>query len=204
MSEMPYDAFIAPSEHGGGGGGAYPAFAQLAGRLLHILPTGREDGVTDKYRPQPHTRLTVDMTFLDGDPIAVVLDKNGEVTAEITPPIAAGQTMTGRWVELGWFVNRLKDRVGQPGYAGMLGVLTRQDTKNGSMWILADPNPQQLAAANAWFAWRNDDIARSRYQPAPPAPAASPFTPQVPAAPAPATPAASAVAPAAPVPPWMR
>ena len=216
MSTMPFEDFDAPSALPGGGG-SHPSMAQLKGRLVHIMPTGREDGVTTDLQPTPHTRLTVELTFLDGAPIEHVLNKQGQVTSTFTPPVQPGQVMTGRFMNQSWFVTRLKDRIGQPGFPGIVGVVAQIPGKRNPLWALTDPTPQQMDAVRQWFAWRNEQGAAAHYVPAPPAPPVAAPAPAY-AAPAPAqTPApqtvASPFAQPAPtpapavsgqVPPWQR
>lgn len=215
MTTMPFDGFQAPSEMGGGG--PRPSLAQLQGRLLHIFPTDIAEGVTSTLKPEPHTRMTCDVTFLDGPPIGQVLNKLGAVTAVLTPPIEAGTVVSDFWINQGWFVNRLKRNFGHAGWPGLLGVLGTQPSKNGGnpMWCLLDPTIQQAEQAKAWFqqvyvtganryvpapvAQLGAPTAQPAYAAAPPAPA-SPWAPGV----APAqVPAAAPVAPVTIVPPWV-
>ncbi len=206
MSEIPYEDFSNPSEMSAGGG-AHPSLAQLSGRLVWLLPTAREDGVTTERKTKPHTKLTCDAAFLTGDPIDRVVRKDGTVSAELDPPVQPGQIMVGRWVNQEWIVNRLRDRVGQPGFPGMIGIVTLSTVKGGNtMWVLSDPSPDDMNRAKAWFAWmRSQPDHATRYVPnaqpvAPPAqPPASPFAPQ--AAPS-APPFAAPAAPAATPDPW--
>lgn len=166
MTDMPFDAFPLPSEMEGGGG-PRPALAQMQGRLLHVFPTGITEGVTSSLRPEPHTRVTCDVTFLDGPPIGQVLNKFGATTAVLTPPIEAGVVVGNFWISQGWLVNRLRPGYGQPGWPGLLGVLATRSTKSGGqMWVLTDPSPQQMEQAKSWFAQVYIKGA-NRYVPAP-------------------------------------
>jgi hypothetical protein len=181
VSEMSFEDFGKPSEMQGTGFGARPALAQMKGRLVHIRPTGREDNIPSKEAGKPpYTRLTCDVTFLSGEPIPVVLDKFGTVSAQIDPPVQAGQIMPETFVSQGWFVSRLKDKVGVPGFPGVLGILDLEKQKSGnSMWIMRDPTPEQMATAKQWFAWAMADRSRALYVPAAPAPQVAPVTPPV-------------------------
>lgn len=169
MSQMAYEDFSKPSELPGGGG-SHPSMAQLAGRLVHIMPTAREDGVTTDLQPTPHTRLTVELTFLDGTPIEVVLDKQNQVKATFTPPVQPGRVMVGRFMNQSWFVARLKDRVNVPGFPGIVGVITQIPGKRNPLWALKDPTPAQMDQVRAWFQWRQEQGSAAVYVPAPPAP----------------------------------
>jgi hypothetical protein len=181
MTEMSFDDFAAPSSLSGGGDGyKRPALSQLSGRLLHVFPTLREDNCVTTYQPTPHTRITAELTFLDGDPIDRVIDKNGTVTAMMSPMVNPGQVMSGYWLNQKWLVNRLKDRVGQPGFPGMVGVLTHERGKSGnSYWALRDPSEAQMNAVRQWFKWRRQQGDFALYVPDPDpveaqAPAAAP------------------------------
>lgn len=209
MTDMPFSGFQAPSEMDAGGG-PRPALAQMQGRLLHIFPTGITEGATSTLKPEPHTRMTCDVTFLDGAPIGQVLNKLGAVTAVLTPPIEAGVVVGDFWINQGWFVNRLKRYAGQAGWPGLLGVLGTQPSKSGSpMWVLLDPSPQQMEQAKVWFA-QVYATGANRYAPAPVqqvgAPAPAPQYATAPAAPA--SPWAPGAAPqyaqqANSIPPWV-
>lgn len=185
-----WQEFTLPSKMQGAGGGRHPSFEQLAGRLVHILPTGREDNVTTDFKKTPHTRLSCDLTFFDGPEIGVVTGKDGQVKAQLTPAVQPGQTMTGRFVNQDWFVSRLKDKVGQPGFPGIVGVLFKgKSDKGNDLWMLQDPSPQQLESVKAWFMWKASNPGQGVYTPsapvtAPPAPAfsAAPMQQQAPAA----------------------
>ena len=225
VTEMSYGEFEKPSEMQGASFGARPALAQMRDRLVHIRPTGREDNVPSKEAGKPpYTRLTCDVTFLSGDPITNVVDRFGAVTAQLDPPVQAGQIMSETFISQGWFVSRLKEKVGAPGFPGVVGILAMEKTKSGSMmWMLRDPSPEQMAQVKQWFVWAMANRSQALYvanispqppagaaspvpgQPASPfvaAPAGSPFAPTPAAAPTPAVPAASP-APAAPVGPWQ-
>jgi hypothetical protein len=211
-----WQEFTLPSALPGGGGGTYPALAQYAGRLLHMLPTSREDNVTTQMKPKPHVRLMVDITFFDGAPIDRVLDKSGQTKAQLSPPLNAGETLKGMFVNQEWFTARLKDHVGEPGFPGIVGVLATVPTKGNPMWMLSDPTPQQLETVKGWFMWKASNPGAGVYVPAapvqappgiaaPPAPAFSAPQPAAGYAPAPGAPfaqppAATPFAAAAPAP----
>jgi len=209
MTEMTFDDFQRPSEIPGGGGGATPSFAQMEGRLVHIYPTARTDNVTSDYRKEPHTRLTVEMTFLDGTPIDRVLLKDGKVKEMLTPPIQPGQTMTGKWINYDWFTSRIADKVGQPGFPGIVGILHKgKSPKSGNdLWMLNDPTPQQMEQIKSWWTWKQQQPPGStNYVPAPPAPpipVAAPAQQYAPAPQQPASPFAPQQPAAAPVGSWQ-
>lgn len=192
-----WQEFTLPSRMQGSGGGRHPSMQQLVGRLVHILPTGREDNVTTEYKKTPHTRLSCDLTFFDGDPITAVLDKSGQVKSQLTPPVQPGQTMQGRFVNQEWFVSRLKDKVGTPGFPGIVGVMHKGKSDRGNdLWQLTDPTPQQLETVKAWFMWKASNPGQGVYVPAAPA-QAPPVAPAF-SAPAQAPAAGYAPAPGAP------
>lgn len=232
MTQMTYDDFTLPSQLPSSGGGGYPSFAQLSGRLLHILPRGRQDNVVTAKQSTPHTRLTCDVTFLDGPAIPAIIDQTGG-QEPLTPPIGPGQVMRDMFMSQKWFVSRLGDKVGVPGFPGIVGVLATETVKGNPMWRLSDPTPEQLAQVKQWFAWRMQQGDAAYYRPDPvqatPAAAPNPFAQQAPAQPdgavVPANPFASTqpaspapaqpqqpVPPAAPLapqpgpetPPWLR
>jgi hypothetical protein len=217
MTNMSYEDFALPSALPGGSGGAWPALAQYNRRLVHIMPVEREDGVTTQLKQRPHTRLKVDITFFDGPAIAEVVSQNGTVTAQMTPPLGAGQTLQGLYMNQEWFVARLKDRIRQPGFPGIIGVMSETPSGKGSnMRVLADPTPAQVETIRTWFAWKNANPGVGVYTPelAPPvaAPpvtyAAPPVAPQQPVA-DPWAPSAQAAPPSpapsgAPRPPWEQ
>ena len=92
---MSFQDFQRPSEIAGGGG-KHPTFAQLAGRLVWIFPTAREDNVTTPLRTKPHTKITADLAFLDGPPIDVVINGKDGSQSPLTPPVQPGQVQSGR------------------------------------------------------------------------------------------------------------
>lgn len=170
MSEMPFEGFTLPSQASAtaGVGAKYPSLAQLSGRLLHILPTGIAYNTTTPLRKDPHTRLTVDLTFFDGPPINTVLNKSGQVVAQLTPPIQPGQTQPGRFLNQTWFVRRMEGRVNKPGYTGMIGRLTQIPGASGNtIWALEDPTPAEIEKLNAWWAWKQANHGAGIYVPAP-------------------------------------
>jgi hypothetical protein len=182
---MNFEAFAVPSSIPAPTAGGFPALAQLKGRLLHIRPTGRQDDVTTPKQPTPHTRLTCEVTFLDGAPITERTDQMGNVVP-FTPPIMPGQVMVDMFVSQSYFVRRLKDKVGMPGYPGMVGILGQEPVRGNLMWNMADPSPAQMNQLGQWFAWRNQQGAAAHYVPAPVqvAPPVAPpvaYAPQVPA-----------------------
>lgn len=192
---MTLDDFQMPSEMSGGIGGAHPALSQLAGRLVWILPTSVEYNVTTPLKKTPHTKVTCDVAFLDGAPIDRVLKKDGSVAAMLIPPVQPGQVMTGRWVNQDWFTRRLADKVGKPGFPGIVGVVATDRGRTGNTFFcLKDPTPEQMAQVKAWFQWKMSQPAgAANYVPAPPAPPVPtgyPVPGQAPAYGAPATPQA--------------
>lgn len=153
---MTYNDFELPSETASGDGGSFPAVAQLQGRLLHVFPTRVERAIVTKNRATPHDRLTCDVTFLDGPPIVEKISQDGDRTP-FDAPINPGETMRGMYLSQSWFVSRLANRVGEPGFPGMVGVLNRVNLPNGRrMWMLDDPSREQLQSAVAWFRHRNE------------------------------------------------
>jgi len=224
MTQMTYDDFTLPSQLPSSGGGGYPSLAQLSGRLLHILPRGRQDNVVTEKQPTPHTRLTCDVTFLDGAPIPAIIDKMGG-QKPLTPPIGPGQVMRDMFMSQKWFVSRLGDKVGVPGFPGIVGVLATETVKGNPMWRLSDPTPEQLAQVKQWFAWRMQQGDAAYYRPDPvqatpaaaspfpaqsqqqtPTAAPNPFAQQAPAQPQQPAPPAAALAPqpGPETPPWLR
>lgn len=176
---MAFEDFALPSALPGGGGTKLPGLTQLKGRLVHIFPTAVEHGVTSELKKDPHTRLTCDVTFLDGDPIGAVVNGLTQQATPLTPPIQPGQTMVGLWISQAWFVSRLKTRVGQPGFPGIVGVVGSQPSGKGAPMVdLKDPTPAQLEVVKGWFAWKNANPGQGVYVPA--APVAAPAV-QVPA-----------------------
>ena len=168
MTEMAFEDFVLPSETSGGDGGNYPSLKQYAGRLVHILPVTVKFNATSPLRKDPHTLLTVDMTFFDGDPITVVLDKNGRPKAQIDPPLTAGVTQQGRFMNQTWFTKRLADKAGRPGYPGMIGRLTSEPTDSGNdMWMLSDPTPAEVETIKRWWAWKQANPGQGIYTPTP-------------------------------------
>jgi len=170
MSEMPFEGFTLPSQASAtaGIGAKYPSLAQLSGRLLHILPTGITHNTTTPLKKDPHTRLTVDLTFFDGPPIDMVLNKSGQAVAPLTPPIQPGQTQPGRFLNQTWFVRRMEGRVNKPGYTGMIGRLTQiPGTSGNTIWALEDPTPAEIEKLNAWWAWKQANPGAGIYMPAP-------------------------------------
>jgi hypothetical protein len=199
MTEMAMSDFAMPSTFGGGAG--HPSFAQLEGRVVWFLPLSRDDNATSELKKEPHTRLCCDVAFLTGAPIDAALRQSGEIKLKFDPPIKPGQVWRHDWINQSWFTMRLKDKVGVPGFPGMIGVMTMGRSKAGNqMWMLADPSAEQLADATAWFRARQQSPGDFAYIPAPPpVPVATPFT-QAPAATGPWAPQAAspfAQAPAA-------
>lgn len=223
MTDMPYEDFALPSALPGGGGTKLPGLSQLKGRLVHVFPTAVEHGVTSELKKDPHTRLTCDITFLTGDPIGAVVNGLTQVATPLTPAVQPGQTMVGIWISQAWFVSRLKAKVGQPGFPGIIGIVGAEPTGKGApMVVLTDPSPAQVEQVKAWFAWKNQNPGQGVYVPAAPVaqvgvPAASatmayaPPVQQAPSAPMPnpfaqpvAQPAPAAAPTGAPLPPWQQ
>lgn len=229
MTDMPYEDFALPSALPGGGGTKLPGLSQLKGRLVHVFPTAVEHGVTSELKKDPHTRLTCDITFLTGDPIGAVVNGLTQVATPLAPAVQPGQTMVGIWISQAWFVSRLKAKVGQPGFPGIIGIVGAEPTGKGApMVVLTDPTPAQVEQVKAWFAWKNANPGQGVYVPAAPVaqavapapayaqsvPAQQAFVPpvqQAPAAPMPnpfaqpvAQPAPAAAPTGAPLPPWQQ
>lgn len=174
-----------------------PAIAQLAGRLVVVKPQEvREFENTNKDSKnfgKMEEKMLADVTFLDGDPISVVLDQFGQVTKQLDEPISRGVTME-RKIMPGFFLRKqFRALIGNAGHPGTCGRLKRVKTKEGSMWILEDPTPEELKQAGKWWAWKQQQ-----------APTAPSFAPQSATTPAPpVTPPAEVVPPAGPVDdPW--
>jgi hypothetical protein len=225
VTEMSFDDFQLPSQTNAevGAGAKYPSLDQMRGRLVWLRPTDVRYNSTTPLRKDPHTQVTVEIAFLDGAPIDRVLNKHGQSTAVLNPPIQPGQVQAGRFINQTWFTKRLASKVGQAGYVGLLGRLNMQPGQGtNTFWALDDPSPSDLAMAKQWWTWKNASPEQALYrpiieQPAPqqyaPAPAAqyaqpapqqapapSPFAPapqQQPAQPAPQQPAPSPFAPVA-------
>ncbi len=155
-----------------------PAVAQLAGRLVVVKPqevrdfenTNRESKNFGKMEP----KMLADVTFLDGDPISVVLDQFGQVTKQLDEPVSAGMTME-RKIMPGFFLRKqFQALIGNDSHPGTCGRLKRVKTPKGSMWILEDPAPEELQAAGKWWTWKQ--------QQAPTTPSFAPATTPPPAA----------------------
>ncbi len=168
-----------------------PAIAQLIGRLLVVRGTHLETFKEDVQKLQPDgSKITVkeeidkqiaDVTFLTGDAIGVVLDKVGQVTKQLDPPMRPGETRS--MILGGWFKSACKDRMGNPGWPGLCGVLTfgkPYPRAKNDMWYLTDPSPEQSAQAAKWLAWkRQHDAQNAQRNPLEQATAPAPVAPPV-------------------------
>jgi hypothetical protein len=206
VTEMSFDDFQLPSQTNAevGAGAKYPSLDQLKGRLVWLRPTDVRYNSTTPLRKDPHTQVTVEIAFLDGAPIDRVLNKHGQSTAVLNPPIQPGQVQAGRFINQTWFTKRLASKVGQAGYVGLLGRLNMQPGQGtNTFWALDDPSPSDLAMAKQWWTWKNASPEQALYrpiieQPAPQQYAPAPAAQQQYAQPAPQqAPAPSPFAPAA-------
>lgn len=135
-----------------------PAIAQLAGRLVVVKPQEvrdfKNENKDSKNFGEMEPKMLADVTFLDGEPISVVLDQFGQVTKQLDEPLRAGMTME-RKIMPGFFLRKqFKELIGNASHPGTCGRLKRVKTKEGSMWILEDPTPEELQAAGKWWAWK--------------------------------------------------
>lgn len=184
-----------------------PSMKQLRDRLLFIEPKKFEANLPASFKGaapgQTQDRVTADITFLDGEPIAVVLDKDDDVVGELDPPLTRGKTQVDRFISQRGLVTQTKNSIGR----AVLGRLRYVKLDNGNKaFELEEPSDADKDVARRFLAWRNSqqvNQAAAAVQPAA-APAAPPAAPTPPAAP-PAqeggfdsAPAAPATAPDAP------
>jgi hypothetical protein len=222
MTDMPMQGFQKPSDVKLPDLKKWPSLQQLIGRLLVVRPIeiGQLKDMSSEAAIAAGKMKDVifcDVTFLTGSPIAVVLDKMQQVTQQLDPPVSVGMTMDRYIIGQAWFMRRLKDKVGEPGYPGLLGVLGTQKFGTNVGWVLLEPSDEHLALAGKWqvHAARQRSAAVAASNPmvvsAPaPAPAPAPAEPWSPPVAAPiadpwAEQAAAPVAPAAVAeekPPW--
>jgi hypothetical protein len=168
VTEMSFDDFQLPSQTNAevGAGAKYPSLDQMRGRLVWLRPTDVRYNSTTPLRKDPHTQVTVEIAFLDGAPIDRVLNKHGQSTAVLNPPIQPGQVQAGRFINQTWFTKRLASKVGQAGYVGLLGRLNMQPGQGtNTFWALDDPSPSDLAMAKQWWTWKNASPEQALYRP---------------------------------------
>jgi hypothetical protein len=92
-------------------GSRFPSVAQLKDRLLVIWPK-RLESVPDRYHPGAmKDRLTADVAFLDGETIAVRINKEGESTP-LADPVAPGDIMRDVFLSQTKLVSQTKARIG--------------------------------------------------------------------------------------------
>lgn len=181
MTQQPFppsggDPWSAPAKPGDS---VYPALKQLSGRLLVVEPQTLEENVPDTYNPgKTKDRMTVDLTFLDGDTLTVALDRN-DVATPLPKPIQAGETISGLYVSQSVLITQLKQAMRDRGGSGMvLGRLGKGEARNGNNapWILVAASEQDNESARRWYAWRQQQQASAALQP--PAQAAPPVQQQ--------------------------
>src|ERR1700753_3703224 len=75
---------------GSAGASSYPSMAQLKDRLLLVEPTELEKKIPSKLQEGKFVdRITATVHVLTGDPISIVLDKDGDVVTEFDEPLVA-------------------------------------------------------------------------------------------------------------------
>ncbi len=185
-----------------------PAIAQLIGRLmvvrgLQILKLKNTQQGSKNFG-EIEEKLLAEVTFLTGEPIGVKLDKHGQVKEVLDPPMKPFETR--KMIVGGWFKSRSTDKMANPGWPGLAGILGTEDIGGGqSMWRLYDYTPEQATQLTNWLKWkRQQDAAKQAAGPQgiatpgpQPAPAAAPV-------PAPAPQPAPVSAAAGPKPPWEQ
>ena len=134
------------------GGGRFPKMEQLKGRLCVFEATAAEHDVTTELNKTPHTRLTCNVTFLDGPAIATVIDKDGDVVHTFDTPIACGDVMEGMFVSAAWFTSRLAKTAGT-GVRVLGRVVKLPARKAGGFkpWGLSDPLAGDLDRGQKWL-----------------------------------------------------
>ncbi len=188
-----------------------PAIVQLRGRLLVVrgtkVVTVKNINASQPGQPPKVEKLQAEVAFLDGAEIGVLLDKHGQIKKQLDPPMRPGETRT--MLVGGWFKQRSpEDKMANPGWPGLCGVLGTEDIGNGqTMWRLFDPSPEQQQQAAKWLAWkRQQDAQKAAQNPmqratATPPAATAPVPQAAPAAPFPAAEQAAPAGATAP-PPW--
>lgn len=130
-AEDEIDPFDSPAP-----GGKFPTIAQLKDRLCLFELQGIEDAVPDRFNAgKTKPRATVNVTFLDGGPIAEHVDKDGEATP-FPEPIREGQTMVGMYISQTKMVSQLK---GTKMVVGRVHLLPKiPGSTNNRAWGITD------------------------------------------------------------------
>jgi hypothetical protein len=131
---------------------------QLKGRLLLVTPTALTKNATSPLKKDasgnliPHDRMTADVTFLDGDPIKGVLDKDGEVTHVYDEPLNAPHKLESMWISQTVLVNQLRKAEKNGGMVlGRLVQLPPTQAGNAKAWSLDAASDEDKKIARAWI-----------------------------------------------------
>ena len=133
-----FDPFDAPKQ-----GGKFPALAQLENRLCIWEAQGAPTTQPDRFNPgKTVQRLTVNVTFLDGDTITHQIDKDGDKT-ELPEPVEVGTTIRGMYVSQTKLVSQL---TGTKAVVGRLYKMPKlPGSTNNRAWAITDTRGEALA-----------------------------------------------------------
>jgi hypothetical protein len=125
-------------------GGSFPAVAQLKDRLVVIWPT-KVENLPDKFNPGKNKdRITANVAFLDGDPIDVRIDKEGESTP-LAEPVAPGDVMKDFFLSQTKLVSQLKPRLGGMVMGRLILLPKIQGSTNNRAYALDDNKARREA-----------------------------------------------------------
>jgi len=138
-------------------GGNYPAVAQLLGRYLVVRPTRIEHNVPGvNPGDKPRDRITADVLVCNGEPISTKLDKDGDVVAELDPPVVPGSVLEDFYISGAKLVAEVKASVktGRPVIGKLTKLKARVKGQSGAYSLEGVPaGPARTAAAKMWTEW---------------------------------------------------
>lgn len=117
------------------------------GRLCLFWVTGKGSETNDDGKEK--TRLTVDIAFLDGEPIEAKLDKDGDVKVEYDEPLTApSNVLKGSWLSNAALVRQLEKALGtgRP-RLGRIGQIPPWKPGQDKRYILCDFTAEEKAMA---------------------------------------------------------
>lgn len=124
----------------------FPSVASFYGRLIMVTAKKMESLPDNINRGQMKTRITADVTVLDGlGPVPLMKGNPPQPTGQTVP----GPDFTGVWIESSRVVSQLEEFVGTG--RPVLGVISLRDTSRGpgkgNPWSLEQATPEQRAQA---------------------------------------------------------
>jgi hypothetical protein len=155
--------FNAPPPPSASGASGMPKVSDLQGRLLIVLPETIQRAMPSRFTgpggaPQTQDRLTATVIVLDGGNGPFTWTRAAQGQQPQTQTQGTPFVIKGLWIQQTKLIEQLEEALamrlrGEPGIS--LGRLWKTGPSNSDPYVLASPNPQEVAEYDAYVSQVN-------------------------------------------------